>query len=34
VVEYLRHAPDGVSPICEVFEVRAGQIMASRVYHG
>jgi limonene-1,2-epoxide hydrolase len=33
-VEYLRHAPDGVSPVAEVFEVREGKIVASRVYHG
>lgn len=34
-VEYLRHAPDGPPmPCAEVFEVRAGKIVASRVYHG
>jgi ketosteroid isomerase-like protein len=35
VLEYLRHAPDGPpSPIAEVFEVRDGLIVASRVFHG
>lgn len=34
-VEYLRHAPDGPAmPCAEVFEVRGGRIVASRVYHG
>jgi ketosteroid isomerase-like protein len=34
-VEYLRHAPDGdVMPVAEVFDVRDGLIVASRVYHG
>jgi len=34
-IEYVRHAP-GVppSPVAEVFEVRQGKIVASRVYHG
>lgn len=35
VLEYVRHAPDGPpSPIAEVFDVRDGRIVASRVYHG
>ena len=35
LIEYLRHAPDeAVMPVAEVFEVRGGQISASRVYHG
>lgn len=33
-IEYLRHAPDGVTPVAEVFEIRNGKIVASRVYHG
>ena len=34
-LEYLRHAPDGPPyPVAEVFEVRGGKIVASRVYHG
>ncbi len=34
-LEYLRHASDGPSyPVAEVFEVRDGRIVASRVYHG
>lgn len=34
-IEYLRHAPDQApSPVAEVFDVRGGQIAASRVYHG
>jgi ketosteroid isomerase-like protein len=34
-LEYLRHAPDGPpSPVAEVFDVRDGRIVASRVYHG
>ena len=34
-LEYVRHAPDGPPmPIAEVFDVRAGKIYASRVYHG
>ena len=34
-LEYLRHAPGEPSyPVAEVFEVRAGKIFASRVYHG
>ena len=34
-LEYMRHAPDGPPyPVAEVFEVRNGQISASRVYHG
>ena len=35
VLEYLRHAPgEPVMPVAEVFEVRAGLIVASRVFHG
>jgi ketosteroid isomerase-like protein len=34
-LEYLRHAPGEASyPVAEVFEVTAGKIAASRVYHG
>jgi ketosteroid isomerase-like protein len=34
-LEYLRHAPDGPPyPVAEVFDIRAGKIVASRVYHG
>lgn len=34
-LEYLRHAPDGPPyPVAEVFDVRAGKIVSSRVYHG
>jgi limonene-1,2-epoxide hydrolase len=34
-IEYVRHAPDGSSaPVAEVFDVRDGKIVASRVYHG
>jgi ketosteroid isomerase-like protein len=35
-VEYLRHAPGGEPPmpVAEVFDVRDGKIVASRVYHG
>ncbi len=34
-LEYVRHAPDGPPmPIAEVFDLRAGKIVASRVYHG
>ena len=34
-LEYLRHASDGPPyPVAEVFDVRAGKIIASRVYHG
>lgn len=35
LLEYLRHAPgESVLPVAEVFDVRAGRIVASRVYHG
>ena len=35
IVEYLRHAPnEAVMPVAEVFEIAAGKIIASRVYHG
>lgn len=35
VIEYVRHAPDGPpSPVAEVFDVRDGRIVASRVYPG
>jgi hypothetical protein len=30
----VRHAPDGASLVAEVFDVKAGHIVASRVYHG
>ncbi len=34
-VEYLRHAPDqDPMPVAEVFDIRDGRIIASRVYHG
>ena len=34
-LEYVRHAPDGPPmPVAEVFDVKAGFITASRVYHG
>ena len=34
-VEYVRHAPEGApSPVAEVFDVRDGRIVASRVYPG
>jgi limonene-1,2-epoxide hydrolase len=34
-IEYIRHAPNQPpSPVAEVFDVRDGQIAASRVYHG
>lgn len=34
-LEYVRHAPDGPPmPVAEVFEIRVGKIVASRVYHG
>ncbi|HYV45162.1 MAG TPA: nuclear transport factor 2 family protein [Myxococcaceae bacterium] len=34
-IEYVRHAPDQApSPVAEVFDVRGGEIAASRVYHG
>ncbi|XXF76063.1 nuclear transport factor 2 family protein [Myxococcaceae bacterium GXIMD 01537] len=34
-MEYLRHAPgEAPMPVAEVLEVRAGRIVASRVYHG
>ena len=34
-IEYLRHAPaEGPMPVAEVFDIRAGKIVASRVYHG
>ncbi len=35
VVEYIRHGPDGPPmPVAEVFDIRDGLIVASRVYHG
>jgi limonene-1,2-epoxide hydrolase len=35
LVEYVRHAPNQAPmPVAEVFEVRSGKIVASRVYHG
>ncbi len=33
-LEYVRHAPDGASLVAEVFDVKGGHIVASRVYHG
>ncbi len=34
-LEYLRHAPDQAPMrVAEVFDIRAGKIVASRVYHG
>lgn len=34
-LEYVRHAPhDAPMPVAEVFDVRDGRIVASRVYHG
>ena len=34
-VEYVRHAPNQAPmPVAEVFDVRGGRIVASRVYHG
>ncbi len=34
-IEYLRHAPsEAAMPVAEVFDVRDGKIIASRVYHG
>jgi limonene-1,2-epoxide hydrolase len=34
-IEYLRHAPgEAPMPVAEVFEVKKGLIVASRVYHG
>ena len=34
-IEYLRHAPaEPPMPVAEVFDVSAGRIVASRVYHG
>ncbi len=34
LIEYVRHAPDGKSPVAEAFDIRDGKIVASRVYHG
>ena len=34
-VEYIRHCPgEAQRPVAEVFDVRGGRIVASRVYHG
>ncbi|MHB8875992.1 MAG: nuclear transport factor 2 family protein [Myxococcaceae bacterium] len=34
-LEYTRHVPDEPPmPVAEVFDVKAGRIVASRVYHG
>lgn len=34
-LEYLRHAPnEAPMPVAEVFDIREGKIVASRVYHG
>ena len=35
LIEYVRHAPgEPPLPVAEAFDVRAGRIVASRVYHG
>lgn len=35
VLEYLRHAPgEAPMPVAEAFDVKDGQIAASRVFHG
>jgi hypothetical protein len=35
IIEYVRHAPgEAPLPVAEAFDVRAGRIVASRVYHG
>ncbi len=35
VIEYLRYAPNEAEmPVAEIFEIRSGRIVASRVYHG
>lgn len=35
IIEYVRHAPgDEPMPVAEAFDVEAGRIIASRVYHG
>lgn len=35
IIEYVRHAPGELPmPVAEAFDVRGGQIVASRVYHG
>jgi steroid delta-isomerase-like uncharacterized protein len=35
IIEYTRHAPnEPPMPVAETFEIRAGKIVASRVYHG
>ncbi|MFO0633501.1 MAG: nuclear transport factor 2 family protein [Nannocystaceae bacterium] len=35
IIEYLRHAPgEAPLPVAEAFDVVAGRIVASRVYHG
>lgn len=35
VLEYLRHAPgEAPMPVAEAFDVKAGHIVASRVFHG
>lgn len=35
ILEYVRHAPgDAAYPVAEAFDVVAGRIVASRVYHG
>lgn len=34
-LEYVRHAPNEAPlPVAEVFDISAGKIVASRVYHG
>jgi steroid delta-isomerase-like uncharacterized protein len=34
-IEYIRHAPEQAPmPVAEVFDIRDGRIIASRVYHG
>lgn len=35
IIEYMRHAPNQPPmPVAEVFDIRNGLIVASRVYHG
>lgn len=35
IIEYDRHAPgEAPLPVAEAFDVRAGKVVASRVYHG
>lgn len=35
IIEYVRHAPEQAPmPVAEAFDIQAGKIVASRVYHG